>query len=138
MRKLVIVFVVIILLTVGAVWAVSRGGDHQNTPKQASQKATSAGNSQNKATVAVITYGSNGFSPSAITVNSGDKVTIKNESNKQLEFDSDPHPIHTDDPELNQGAISPGSSLIFTIANVGTHGYHNHLNSSDRGTIIVR
>ncbi len=84
-----------------------------------------------------ISYSSNGFSPASLTVKSGSKVTIKNDSSRVLQFDSDPHPAHTDDTELNVGSISPGQSKTITVTNTGNHGYHNHLKEDDRGTLIV-
>jgi len=89
-------------------------------------------------TSATITYTNDGFSPATITVVSGTAVTIKNNSSSGLQFDSDPHPAHTDDPELNVGVVQPGKSMTFTPTTKGTWGYHNHLNSSDTGTIIVQ
>ena len=54
-----------------------------------------------------------------------------------MQFDSDPHPVHTDDTELNVGHVEPGGSMTFTVNKTGTHGYHNHLNPGDTGTIIA-
>lgn len=89
-------------------------------------------------TAHIITYSDSGFSPSTITVQSGDSITIKNQSSQGLQFDSDPHPIHTDDTDLNVGTVAPGGDQTFTVSKKGTFGYHNHLAPSDRGTIIIK
>lgn len=63
---------------------------------------------------------------------------------------SNPHPLHTDYPGSdikNCGAgtamfdscrvTNPGESWTFILEEPGTWGYHNHLQSSQTGTIIV-
>lgn len=102
---------------------------NQNTESPADQTVPQSGN--------VITYSNNGFSPASLTVKAGSTVTIKNDSSRLLQFDSDPHPEHTDNPELNIGTISPGQSKSITVTKTGSHGYHNHLNDSDTGTLVV-
>ncbi len=52
----------------------------------------------------------NTICPSALTVTRGTQVTILNSDSRTHEMDSDPHPEHTDCPELNQiGFLEPGS-----------------------------
>lgn len=89
-------------------------------------------------TAAAITYGESGFSPAKVTVNSGDSVTIKNTSSQGLQFNSNPHPVHTDDTDLNVGTIAPGQSQTFTATKKGTFGFHNHLDPSQTGTIAIK
>lgn len=86
---------------------------------------------------ATITYSNSGFSPSSMTVKTGSKVTVKNDSSRSLDFASDPHPQHTKNPELNAGTISPGESATFTVNKTGSYGVHNHLNPSHTGNLIV-
>lgn len=90
------------------------------------------------AELVTITYSNSGFSPNTVTVKTGGKVTIKNDSSKSVQFDSDPHPAHTDNEELNAEVIKAGQSETFTVTKAGTFGYHNHLNASETGTIIVQ
>lgn len=85
-----------------------------------------------------ITYSDSGFSPASSTAESGAKVTVKNTSSRKLEFASDPHPVHTTNPQLNIGSIAPGDTTTFTVTKSGTWGYHNHLHASDTGTLIVK
>ncbi len=56
---------------------------------------------------------------------------------KQSNTTTTPHPIHTDDPDLNVGTVKPGESMTFTVTKTGEYGYHNHLNPSDKGRITV-
>ena len=54
-----------------------------------------------------------------------------------MQFDSDPHPIHTTNQELNVEIVEPGEVKTFTVTKTGTFGYHNHLNPSQTGKIII-
>lgn len=109
----------------------------QSQPAQASD--TSNTTTQPETAAPTITYTSSGFSPSSITVKRGDAITIKNNSSQTVEFYSDDHPTHTKNPELNIGTVGPGgTSMTFMLNTSGTWGYHNHLNSSQTGTIVVR
>lgn len=141
--KYAVILIVILAVIGGGAFALTRKSKTNNTPATSistpasSSTSQSSNTSQPSASVATITYGNSGFSPSTITVKAGSTITIKNNSSGDLQFDSDPHPVHTDDPELNVGAVAPGQSMTFTVSEKGTHGYHNHLNSSDTGTIVV-
>jgi plastocyanin len=149
MKNAAIVIVILAVLGGGAILAAnSSSSDKTNNQsnKPASQNSANAQNQNSSAaaatgndqsTGATITYGGNGFSPSTLTVKSGTTVTVKNTAGP-LEFASDPHPAHTDDPELNAGVVKTGGSVTFTVTKTGSHGYHNHLNPSDTGTIVVQ
>lgn len=111
----------------------------QNTSTSASTTTdNSSSTNSNDSTGTTITYSDSGFSPSTITVKSGTKVTIKNTSSHDMQFDSDPHPVHTDDVDLNVGLVQPGKSMTFTVTKTGSFGYHNHLNASETGSIVVQ
>jgi len=86
----------------------------------------------------VISYDGNSFSPASTTVKSGQTVTFKNTSNTAVQVDSDPHPIHTDDTDLNVGNIDPGGSKTITVTKIGSFGFHNHLNPSQKGHITIQ
>lgn len=133
-NKTVLIIVVIIVLA-GAAFILLKP-EKSNAPS--TNKNTSSASDSSKPAAATITYDGNTFSSSATTVNSGDAVKVVNSSSKELDFDSDPHPVHTDDPELNAGEIAPGESKTFTLTKKGTWGYHNHLDASQKGEITVK
>ena len=88
--------------------------------------------------VSVVTFDGTRFSPSSVDVLLGGKVTFKNESNKSFWPAVDPHPIHTDLPGFDAGqSIGAGKSVTFTFSKAGEWTYHNHLNSGQRGTVVV-
>ncbi len=131
-KKTIWSIVIALVVVVGAatVYMVNQQAGAPSNP------TTSNSNTKNAA--ATITYSSSGFSPSTTTVKSGDVVAIKNTSSDELQLDSDPHPVHTDDTELNVGTVNAGQTVTFTVTTKGTHGFHNHLNPGNTGTLIVQ
>ena len=111
----------------------------------------------------IVSYDYQGFSPKSITVPLGTTVTFVNQSTKSMWVASDPHPIHTaySGTSLSQhcpdttnssfdecAALAPSvvsasnpynapSSFSFTFNKEGTWKYHNHLDHSQTGTVIV-
>lgn len=151
--KTVIVIVIALLIIGGGALALFSGNDKTadaptNTPNSSSNNTpTDQGSNQNSnptdstsnqaSTQNTIVYTDSGFSPSNLSVKTGTLVTVKNSSSSTLEYNSDPHPSHTTNPELNQGSIEPGQSVSFKVTKTGTHGYHNHLNPSRKGSLVV-
>lgn len=130
MKKIVIIAVAVLLVAGGAFILTNKSDDKTATETSPSVVSDASG--------AVITYNDNGFTPSSSTVSSGTTVTIKNDSSSSLQFSSDDHPTHTKNPELNAATIEPGQTQTITVTKKGTNGYHNHLDASDTGTIIVQ
>ena len=128
--KIVIALVVIAAIAVAAVML-----SHKTTPNSTNSMSTS---SSGQAVAATITYANDKFTPDTITIKAGDTVKIMNSSDEMLQFDSNPHPVHTDEPELNVGQVPAGQSKTFVVTKVGTWGYHDHLSPSEGGKIIVQ
>lgn len=85
-----------------------------------------------------ITYKDNGFSPAEITIKSQTTVTFENQSSQSLWVASNPHPVHTDYLGFDaKQDLKTGSKYRFTFDKIGRFGYHNHLNPSQRGLVIV-
>jgi len=101
------------------------------------EPSDTSANSSTLAAESTITYSDSGFSPSSLSVKSGTTVTIRNTSGSSIQFDSDPHPAHTANPELNVGVVVAGESKTFTVTTKGSHAYHDHFDSSQTGTIVV-
>jgi plastocyanin len=84
-----------------------------------------------------------GVSPKTLTVPRGTQVTFTNNDSVSHEMASNPHPVHTDCPEINSvGFLSPGQSKMTANLNTArTCGYHDHNRSSDtslQGTIVIQ
>jgi len=100
--------------------------------------STVPGNQNAEAAAATITYTRDGFSPATTTVTAGQTVTFTNTSPAEVQVDSDPHPVHTDDTDLNVGAIAPGQSKTVVLTKKGSFGIHNHLKPSDTARITIQ
>ncbi len=90
-----------------------------------------------------ITITASGVSPKALTVPRGTQVTFVNNDTVSHEMASNPHPVHTDCPDINTvGFLSPGQSKMTANLNTPrTCGYHDHNRSSDsslQGTITIQ
>ena len=86
-----------------------------------------------------ITYADSGFSPQSLTIEAGDTVIFKNNSDSNFWPASGPHPAHANYPEFDaKKAISTGGSYSFTFTRTGSWKYHNHLNPASTGTIVVQ
>lgn len=90
------------------------------------------------ATLHEISLTATGFSPATLSIKPGDQVVWINKSGVEGAVYSNPHPTHTDYPPLNLGTFANGGTLSLTFPTAGTYGYHNHLNPSQTGTIIVK
>ena len=89
-------------------------------------------------TTNTITITNNAASPQNITVTRGSQVTILNSDSRSHQMESDPHPEHTDCPELNQiGFLNPGQSKQSGNLNTARKcGMHDH-NSPDTAGLKV-
>lgn len=90
-----------------------------------------------------ITITANGVSPQSVTIAPGGRVRFVNNNTRAHDMSSDPHPEHTDCPEINQvGFIQPGQTKeTGTLNAVRTCGFHDHnqpSNASLTGSISVR
>jgi plastocyanin len=91
----------------------------------------------------MITISTAGVSPKTLTVGAGSQVTFVNNDVVSHEMHSDPHPEHTDCPEINQvGFLSPGQSRqtgnLNTIRTCGFHDHGQPTNTALQGNILIR
>jgi len=111
------------------------GGGGGGTPTSPTPPPTGGGTT--------ITITSSGVSPQNITVTPGTRVTFINNDTRRHDMASDPHPEHTDCPEINQvGVLQPGQSRETGNLNTPrTCGFHDHdqpTASSLRGSIRIQ
>jgi len=97
-----------------------------------------AGNSR-QARVYTVYYNIGVFSPTNIRIHVGDSVKFQNDSPDDLHVVSD----YTGDiPDIagfdSIGGIPSGSVFAYTFTKAGSFGYHNDLNKTERGMVIVR
>ncbi|MBI4039799.1 cupredoxin domain-containing protein [Candidatus Daviesbacteria bacterium] len=131
---------VIIILAYGA-YRVYRSNNRSSvtpmtTVPASSPEVTTSAPTQ---TANTITISSNSFSPQTTTIKAGDSATWTNNDSQPHQVNSDVHPTHLLYPPLNEiGLIQPGQSKSLTFPTPGTYKYHDHLNPSLTGTVIVQ
>ncbi len=88
---------------------------------------------------ATVRYTNEGFSPTTITISKGGSVQFINESNQQMWVASNPHPSHSAYPAFDQRiSVGRGGTYTFTFTEIGKWYFHNHMNSSRTGLVIVK
>ncbi len=94
------------------------------------------------AAMRLIPVTSEGFQPNTVTITLGDVVRWTNNTSSTVYVAPDNHPSHTKYAGIwddnGAGQIAPGSSYTFTFPQKGTFTYHDHLDSSKTGTIVVQ
>ena len=93
-----------------------------------------------QAMTAVVTITAGGFNPSILTVKAGTTVTFTNNDIIGHWVASNPHPSHTGlagfDAKAAVAAL--GGTYSYTFTKTGSFGYHDHLNPSLTGTVVVQ
>jgi hypothetical protein len=92
---------------------------------------------------ATLVIQNNTICPPALTVSRGTQITVLNSDSRAHEMNSDPHPEHTDCPELNQiGHLEPSQFRQSGNLNTArTCGMHDHLSpdtASLKATITIQ
>ena len=90
-----------------------------------------------------IVIQNNQVCPQTLTVARGSQVTMINNDSRVHEMDSDPHPEHTQCPELNQiDFLNPGQSRssgnLNTARTCGMHDHSDPDRSSLKATITIQ
>mgnify|MGYP000037571817 CR=1 FL=1 len=129
-----LIYAVIAVVVYGFIYyffIVKKGGNpYTKTPQTTSSETTNE-------TVVDISLTTDGFSPQTVTVKVGTKVNWTNKGGKTATVNSADHPTHLKYPALNLGNFSDGETLSLVFDKPGTYGYHNHLDSSQYGSVIV-
>jgi hypothetical protein len=135
--------VAVLSLTLAAsLGVVSCGGDSPSEPSPSPSPSPSPGPSPPPAGGdTTITITSAGVSPRALVVARGARVTFVNNDSVGHDMNSDPHPVHTNCPDVNVGFVAAGQSRQSDVLNTArTCGYHDHnqpSNASLQGTIRI-
>jgi plastocyanin len=100
--------------------------ESETTPESDAQVATT------------IVFTNDGFEKDSYTVKAGETVKVMNNSDTSVQFSSDDHPTHRENPEINLPTISAGESTTFTPQQKGTFGVHDHIQSQFTTTLEVQ
>lgn len=142
---------VVLLIVIGGVWYISSN----NQPAEVVPEALAPETTTPVPTPSpsrVIVANDAGFFPSSLAVKVGETITFKNESSQPSWPASAIHPTHTvypssdirkcgtqDQPMIFDACIglASGEEWSFKFDILGTWKYHDHLNPSHYGTVIV-
>lgn len=131
MNKTIIGVVVAAIVVIGGYLLL--GNNNQQSTEPAAQEQNAPAPAE-----VVVTYTNDGFAPQEITVKSGTTVVFKNETSGAMWIASGPHPTHENYPEFDtKREYNPGESYSFTFTKTGAWGYHNHLNATKFGKVVV-
>ncbi|PIT91022.1 hypothetical protein COU17_02505 [Candidatus Kaiserbacteria bacterium CG10_big_fil_rev_8_21_14_0_10_49_17] len=97
---------------------------------------------------ALISYTNDGFDPAEVTIKKGETVRFVNNSDRDTWPASAIHPTHSIYPEKTDAdclgsafdacrPLKAGEFWEFTFNEAGEWGFHDHLQASDRGKVIV-
>lgn len=81
--------------------------------------------------------------PKELAVSPGTRVLFINNHTRPHDMSSDPHPDHSNCPEINQvGLLNPGQSReTGNLVTIRTCGFHDHDNPNDDalwGSLVIR
>lgn len=100
--------------------------------------ATAGGEEVMVLEASTVTYTDSGFSPNTITVKKGTTVKFVNQGSGGMRVASAVHPTHQLLPGFDQlKSVVKGGTYEYTFEKVGTWKYHNHVNVSDTGSVVV-
>jgi plastocyanin len=80
-----------------------------------------------------------GFYPTTIRVNKGDYVQFVNKDSDKHWPASNPHPSHIDLPGFDaKKGLATNEKFTYQFQKSGSWGFHDHFNSSFKGTVTVQ
>ncbi|MGI8672356.1 MAG: cupredoxin domain-containing protein [Luteitalea sp.] len=132
MRRLVRPCLICLVSTVGA--AGCGGGSSPTSPSTPTTPVP---------TGPTITIESGAATPKQLVVTPGTRVLFVNRDTRTHQMNSDPHPAHTECPELNQvGFLRPGDTRetgnLNTVRTCGFHDHDDPNNAALRGSLVIR
>ena|SRR3989338_8944018 len=143
MNNKTLLFVVIGVLLLAGVFVLSK---NQSQVEPTTQVQPTAGvkdeedvmekeeDENEKATISVT---DTGFEPQTVTIKAGTEVVWINNTSATTNVSSAKHPTHLEYPPLNLANFEPGESVSLVFTEPGTYKYHDHLNPTKFGTVVV-
>ena len=152
MNKTFVTILILVIVVFGGYFLFRSPKAQAPIAATSNTKTSEVANTNSPAQV-VVTYTDAGYSPSTITVKVGTKVIWANDSSKDMWTASAMHPSHTaysgtsvqqHCPDTAGTAfdacegVAPGKTWSFVFNKKGEWGYHDHLNPSKFGKVIVQ
>lgn len=142
--KSIKVLSIVICLSVFILAGCSRDKNNESSPtvnegEEQTSTGASAGDSDEVVAVEnLVLIENNEFVPATLTVKKGTTVTWTNKDQAEHWVVSDPHPTHSDLPEMDsKKGLLQNETYQFTFNKVGEFNYHDEKNTTITGTVIV-
>lgn len=140
-----LLWVIVAVVVLGGGYYLLKGNSMYNqpstTPAQVQPTTASVTEAVTSTTKAMaetaVTLTAKGFEPQKVTVKVGTKVVWMNKSGEMANVSSAVHPTHLVYPPLNLENFDDGTSVSLVFDKSGTYKYHDHLNPSRFGTVVV-
>ncbi len=113
----------------------------QTDPKAPEIPAYRLPGGMTKGSYTEVVYTDKGFIPSIVKLDEDFRtVVFRNQSSKVMWIASDPYPINSDYPLLNEGSGVTKNGIYWFVFPAGakTYGYHNDQFPGHKGTVIVK
>ena len=133
-KGLLALIIIIIIIIVAGIYLYYAQSSNRNvqTGMNNSTNQSMGNNSTNMTSAATtISIQNMTFNPNKITIKSGTNIQWVNNDNVQ-------HQIVSDSGAFQSNILNPGDSYNFFFDKTGIYGYHDALNSTVTGTIIVQ
>jgi plastocyanin len=125
----VVVFVIVILVIIGVVLFLNYKSSNSHVATVTDQTTAAA----------QVNISASGFVPATISVKSDQDVEWLNQDSKPHVVASDPYPTDNTLAGLNsEQSITSGASYNYIFKTPGIYTYHDNLNPSLKGTVIVQ
>ncbi|MBI2334342.1 cupredoxin domain-containing protein [Candidatus Daviesbacteria bacterium] len=140
-KNFLVTAAVVGVIVIAGIWLLT--GSKKTAPVPSSQTSPAPALQEEaspSATVSqnVVRITSSGFEPQTITIKAGESVTWVNENTVSHQVNSAVHPTHQVYPSLNTiGLLQAGESKSLVFPEAGSFKYHDHLNPSLTGSVVV-
>lgn len=132
-RLLALIIIIIIIIAAGVIlYATQSSRPNVQTGMNNSSNQSLGNNSSNvTSAVSTITIQNGTFNPNNLTIRSGTNV-------QWINNDSTQHQIVSDTGAFQSPILNSGDSYNFFFGKSGIYGYHDALNATITGTVIVQ
>ena len=128
---LIIIIIIIIVAGVYLYYAQSSNRNVQTGMNNSTNQSMGNNSTNTTSAATTISIQNMTFNPNQITIKSGTNIQWVNNDNVQ-------HQISSDNGAFQSNTLNPGDSYNFFFAKTGIYGYHDALNPTITGTIIVQ
>jgi len=128
---LIIIIIIIIAAGVYLYYAQSSNRNVQTGMNNSTNQSMGNNSANTTSAATTISIQNMTFNPNQITIKSGTNIQWINNDNVQ-------HQISSDNGAFQSNTLNPGDSYNFFFAKTGIYGYHDALNPTITGTIIVQ